>query len=188
MSSMPPPPPPPPPSGLSDYPTGAYMGAGEYAGFGARFAGRLLDSILYGLLYSVFAIPGWIMLAAAVKNCDKSTTDGTTNISCTGDQLNGGLLAGGIAVLGIGFLVVAYLYCKHLGSTGQTWGRRIANVKVVDKATQQPIGFGRALGRSIVENTISGWLCWLGFFWMLWDKDKQTWHDKMVGSVVIRTA
>ncbi|MFM8387932.1 MAG: RDD family protein, partial [Actinomycetota bacterium] len=24
----------------------------------------------------------------------------------------------------------------------------------------------------------------LGYLWMLWDSEKQTWHDKMVSSVV----
>lgn len=186
MSSMPPPPPP-PPSGISEYPTNAFIGEGDLAGFGARLGGRILDSILYGLLYAVFAIPGWILIAASVKNCSKSTSDGTTSIDCTGDQIKGGLLAGGIALLALGFIIVAYIYCKHLGTTGKTWGRGIAGVKVVDKVSREPIGFGRALGRSIVENTISGWLCWLGFLWMLWDPEKQTWHDKIVNSVVIRT-
>lgn len=185
MSSLPPPPP--PPSGIADYPANAYIGDGELAGFGIRFAGRLLDSILYGLLYAVFAIPGWILLAAAVEDCDRTTSGNTTSIECTGDQLKGGLLAGGIAILAVGFIIVAFLYIKHLGSTGVTWGRRIVGIKVVDKATRQPIGFGRALGRSIVEGTISQWICFLGFLWMLWDADKQTWHDKIVNSVVVRT-
>jgi uncharacterized RDD family membrane protein YckC len=26
---------------------------------------------------------------------------------------------------------------------------------------------------------------YLGFFWMLWDREKQTWHDKVAGSVVV---
>ena len=26
----------------------------------------------------------------------------------------------------------------------------------------------------------------LGFLWMVWDKNKQTWHDKAAGSYVIR--
>jgi uncharacterized RDD family membrane protein YckC len=185
MSTMPPPPP--PPSNISSYPTDAYMGAGEYAGFGIRLGGRLLDGILYGLLGAVFYIPAFIMGAAAVKDCTRTTSGDTTSIDCTGDQLKGGLLAGAIALGAIGLIVVVLLYVKHLGSTGQTWGRRIVGVKVVDKVTKQPIGFGRAFGRSIIENTISGWLCWLGFLWMLWDADKQTWHDKIVNSVVVRT-
>jgi uncharacterized RDD family membrane protein YckC len=26
----------------------------------------------------------------------------------------------------------------------------------------------------------------LGFFWMIWDKRKQTWHDKAVSSLPVR--
>jgi len=25
----------------------------------------------------------------------------------------------------------------------------------------------------------------LGFFWMLWDKEKQCWHDKLASDVVV---
>jgi uncharacterized RDD family membrane protein YckC len=28
----------------------------------------------------------------------------------------------------------------------------------------------------------------LGYLWMLWDPEKQTWHDKAAGSVVVPTA
>jgi uncharacterized RDD family membrane protein YckC len=33
---------------------------------------------------------------------------------------------------------------------------------------------------------VSGYVCLLGYLWMLWDDKKQTWHDKMVGSNVVR--
>jgi uncharacterized RDD family membrane protein YckC len=26
----------------------------------------------------------------------------------------------------------------------------------------------------------------LGFLWMIWDQEKQTWHDKIAGTIVIR--
>ena len=28
----------------------------------------------------------------------------------------------------------------------------------------------------------------LGFFWMLWDPEKRTWHDKIAGAVVVPAA
>ena len=73
-----------------------------------------------------------------------------------------------------------------LGKTGQTWGRKIVGVKVVDMASGQPLGFGKALGRCLVEGLISGSICNLGYLWMLWDTNKQTWHDKIVSSVVVK--
>ena len=48
-----------------------------------------------------------------------------------------------------------------------------------------PIGTGRSVGR-LVGSFVSGWFFYLGYLWMLWDSEKQTWHDKMVSSVVIR--
>ena len=32
---------------------------------------------------------------------------------------------------------------------------------------------------------ISGFFCYLGFFWMIWDPKKQTWHDKIVSTQVV---
>lgn len=32
----------------------------------------------------------------------------------------------------------------------------------------------------------SGLLCYLVYFWMLWDGQKQTWHDKMTDAVVVK--
>ncbi len=197
--SMPPPPPPPgtpppygggyaappPPPYASGYPPApppyGYAGR-DYASFGARLGGLLLDQILYGLLVALFAVPGIILIVQSVDDCDRIGDE----IRCTSDQLNAGALAGGIALIVIGALLVGFLYLRALGRTGQTWGRQIVGIRVVRKDDGQPLGFWRAFGRQIVEGVISGNLCFLGYLWMLWDKDKQTWHDKIVDSIVIR--
>jgi uncharacterized RDD family membrane protein YckC len=74
-----------------------------------------------------------------------------------------------------------------MGRTGQPWGARIVGVKVIDERTGATIGFGRALGRSLFANIISANVFYLGYLWMLWDDKKQTWQDKVVNSVVVRT-
>jgi len=159
---------------------------GNYAGFGARLGGRLLDGLLYGLLGAVFSVPAVILIISAFKDCTRTTSiDGTKSITCDPGQLKTGLLLAGIAIGALGVIVIGLLYISHLGKTGQTWGRKIVGVKVVTKDTGAPLGFARALGRTLIEQTISG-ICFLGFLWMLWDKDKQTWHDKIVNSVVVK--
>jgi uncharacterized RDD family membrane protein YckC len=35
---------------------------------------------------------------------------------------------------------------------------------------------------------LSGIVCLLGYLWMLWDKEKQTWHDKLATTVVVPTS
>jgi uncharacterized RDD family membrane protein YckC len=193
MSSMPPPPPPSPPGGFPPAPPPGYApytaapAAGNYASFGARFGGRFLDGILYGIVAAVFYVPAFILGVAAFKDCTREHLDnGSTSITCESGQLKGGLLLAAIAIGALGLIIVGLLYISALGKTGQTWGRKIVGVKVVSKDTGAPIGFGRAFGRTLLEQTISSWICFLGFLWMLWDNDKQTWHDKIVNSVVVK--
>jgi uncharacterized RDD family membrane protein YckC len=83
--------------------------------------------------------------------------------------------------------VVALLYVSAMGRTGQPWGARIVGVRVVDMRTAEPIGFWRALGRSLFANVFSSAIFYLGYLWMLWDDKQQTWQDKVVDSIVVKT-
>jgi len=49
-----------------------------------------------------------------------------------------------------------------------------------------PIGYGRAFVRWLVS-LVSGFVILIGYLWMLWDSEKQTWHDKAANSVVVPT-
>jgi len=88
--------------------------------------------------------------------------------------------------IGLGLLIdIAYFTYFH-GSTGQTPGNSALSIKVVDlrDGTGRPIGYGRAFIRWL-GSILSAIALFLGYFWMLWDPEKQTWHDKMAGSVVV---
>jgi uncharacterized RDD family membrane protein YckC len=73
------------------------------------------------------------------------------------------------------------------GSAGQTPGKKIMGVKVVDNRTGATIGFWRALGRIIVQG-ICNILCFAGF-WSAWLDSKsglyRGWHDKALDTRVI---
>ena len=87
--------------------------------------------------------------------------------------------ANGISTL-IGLLYFSYFE----GTSGQTLGKKALGIRVIDFNTGGAIGFGRALIRYIgrIVSTIP---LLLGYLWMLWDKEKQTWHDKFASSVVV---
>lgn len=85
-------------------------------------------------------------------------------------------------VLGIGY----YVYFEG-GATGQTLGKRAMRIRVVDLITGGPIGYVRGFVR-YVGRILSAIVLYLGYFWMLWDREKQTWHDKLAGSVVVPEA
>ncbi|MGH3776629.1 MAG: RDD family protein [Pseudonocardiaceae bacterium] len=68
------------------------------------------------------------------------------------------------------------------GTTGQSVGRRVARTKLVKIETGQPVGFGMTLLRQFCHSLEF----FVGFLWPLWDDKRQTFADKIVGTVVIR--
>ncbi len=182
---------PPPPFGsvAPGYPPAYHQLPGnERAGFGIRLGAWLLDGLLYGLLSLVFVIPGVVLVASAFADCDwVETGESSWELFCPPGEPNGGAIAAGIGVMLLGVLFVAFLYVRAMGKTGQTWGARIVGVKVVDERTGSVIGFWRALGRSLFAGFISANIFYLGYLWMLWDDKKQTWQDKVVTSIVVKT-
>ncbi len=139
----------------------AYGGAsGPRADFGQRFVAMLIDWV-------VVVIPGFILifvLAAIAKGF--------------------GLLLGYLILLvgGIGY----YIYFEG-GPTGQTIGKKAMKIRVVDMTTGGPLGSSKAFIRYL-GRIASGAICYLGYFWAIWDKEKQTWHDKIAGTVVVPEA
>ena len=43
-----------------------------------------------------------------------------------------------------------------------------------------------AFVREVVGKFLSGLVLCLGYLWMLWDAERQCWHDKLVGTRVVR--
>jgi len=190
FSSAPPPPPPGSVATAPGYPPSGYANApvgGARAGFGTRLGGWLLDGLLYGLLSLVFVIPAIVIGITAFDGCEFQTSgDATSELACPSGSPDGGILAAAIALGVLGYLLVAFIYLRALGKTGQTWGRKIVGIKVIGETTGAPIGFGRALGRQLFASFISAQIVYLGYLWMLWDDKKQTWHDKVVNSIVVK--
>jgi uncharacterized RDD family membrane protein YckC len=83
-------------------------------------------------------------------------------------------------------LVVGLAYTTYLegGASGQSIGKRVMGLRVVDAQTGGSIGYGRGAIRWLVS-IVSAIPIFLGYFWMLWDGNKQTWHDKIANSVVV---
>ncbi len=84
-------------------------------------------------------------------------------------------------------LGIAYYVYLEGGAKGQTVGKMAVGIRVYDLANGGSIGYGRAFIRYI-GRYVSAIVILLGYLWMLWDPEKQTWHDKMAGSVVVPTS
>jgi len=70
------------------------------------------------------------------------------------------------------------------GTTGQSWGKKLLNIRLIGEQTGQPIGFGMALLRDIchIVDTI---ICYIGYLFPLWDAKRQTLADKIMTTVVV---
>jgi uncharacterized RDD family membrane protein YckC len=129
---------------------------GPRAGFGARLGGFLIDGIILAVVNSIVGA----VFGAGPGEVNPSATAINTAIG------------------------LAYFIYFEGGATGQTLGKKVVKIRVVDFQTGGPLGYGKAVGRYFAR-ILSILPLGLGYFWMLWDKEKQTWHDKLAGSVVV---
>ena len=89
-------------------------------------------------------------------------------------------------ILGLTGLVAFLVLFSKMAGKGQSWGMKATGTRLVDAQTGAPIGTGRALGRYLFAYFISSNICMLGYLWALWDGKKQTWHDKVVKSIMVK--
>lgn len=85
----------------------------------------------------------------------------------------------------VGLVAAITYYVYGVGRFGQTWGKKWLGIKVQTKDGAVP-GYKKALIRETVGKLASGLVLQIGYLWAIWDKDKQTWHDKMAKTVVVR--
>ena len=67
-----------------------------------------------------------------------------------------------------------------------TPGKMLVSLKVVDARTGNSLSIRQAIGRYLAY-FLSLIPLGLGFIWIAFDSKKQGWHDKLAGTVVIRT-
>ena len=79
---------------------------------------------------------------------------------------------------------IAYFTVMIGSARGQTVGQMAMGIRVIDFNTGGSIGYGRAFIRWLVS-LISALVIFIGYLWMLWDKEKQCWHDKAANDVVV---
>jgi uncharacterized RDD family membrane protein YckC len=128
----------------------------EKIGFGPRFVAMIIDGII---LYVVNIVIGLIFSMA-----------GNDMITAIGSLVS--------LVISIGYYVYFWT------TSGQTPGKMIMKIKVV--ATDgSKLTVTKAILRYI-GYLVSAVVIFLGFIWVLFDADKQGWHDKIAGTYVVK--
>ena len=137
----------------------------EYAGFWIRVGASIIDSILlmmitYPILYAVY---GW----AGLDYGDAMKSTGFVDI----------LLTWILPVVAVIWFWVA---------KQATPGKMLLSLRVVDAKTGSSLSVGQSLVR-YVGYFVAGAPLFLGIFWVGFDSKKQGWHDKIAGTVVVRS-
>ncbi len=142
------------------------VSAGVKASIPARLGAYLLDVLV--LLTLMFAI-GAVAVAAGVN----------VSLFYRAHGLEAFLLV--ILIAGLTyFLIFLWLLAR-----GQTPGKWLMDIRAVDKRDGSQPGLGRMLLRETLGKLVSGFFLALGWFWVIWDRDAQAWHDKIAGTVVL---
>ncbi len=184
----------PPPSLGSPYPGYQQAGYGwsagsaqpQFAGFWLRFAASLLDGL-------ILLVPNLILFFAIVDiDVGSSSSNAGFGVGGSGFDTGGAIVA---TVLGSAISLV-YGGLLEGSRSGATVGKRACSIRVVDAATLQPgIGIGRGFGRNGAKLLFQlpqqvffplAILSLLDHLWMLWDPKKQTWHDKLAKTCVVK--
>lgn len=137
----------------------------EYAGFWVRVGAALIDTVLF----IVVALP----LLVAIYGRSYFDASKTGFVAGIADFL--------ISWVAPAVAVIAFWLYKQA-----TPGKMAVSARVVDARTGNTLTVGQSIGRYLgyyVATLPLG----IGIIWIAFDPKKQGWHDKLAGTVVIRS-
>jgi uncharacterized RDD family membrane protein YckC len=138
----------------------------SYASWLQRVAGYLVDACVL--------LPAVLVIAAGS--------------AVTGSGNPGDTAGFGVGMLVIGWLALAAVTVWNLllrqGRTGWSVGKQVVGIRLLRGSTGAPPGPGVALLRQ-VAHLLDSLPCYLGWLWPLWDVRRQTFADKVTGTVVV---
>lgn len=137
---------------------------------------RVGASLLDGLISGVPVAIGYGVFIADILTRQNRYDDGPSAFAIIL------LVVGVLASFGLGLWNRVF----RQGRTGQSIGKSVLHLRLIDSGTGQTIGAGRAFLREFLSGIFNN-ACFLDSLWPLWDEQKQTWHDKVCNTWVVRT-
>ncbi len=137
----------------------------EYVGFWLRVGASIIDTI------AILLVVTPLMIAIYGKGYFQG--------------MQGSVLAGPADFL-ISWVMPAVAVIAFWLYKQATPGKMVILARVVDAATGHPLTTGQAIGRYL-GYFVSTMPLGLGLIWVAFDRKKQGWHDKMAGTVVVRS-
>ncbi|PBC84512.1 Uncharacterized membrane protein YckC, RDD family [Streptomyces sp. KS_16] len=157
-----------------------------YASWGARLCAMLIDGLIVGLVPGILYAIGIGMITSSASEINSCAYD---DYNCRAEAASAGPPTIAFLLVGIAALAAmagGIFMLIQEGNKGQTIGKKAMSIRVVREDTGQPLGFGMALVRRLAH-FLDSIACYVGWLWPLWDDKAQTFADKAVGSVVVKT-
>jgi uncharacterized RDD family membrane protein YckC len=146
----------------------------EFAGFWTRFAAYFVDGIITGIAGGIIGAVVGTMFPTF-----------PTSEGIPGNRAAGAIIAG-LLSMGLGFALRAAYFIYFTGKTGQTPGKMMCKIRVVNADGSQ-ISYPKATGRFFGYFLSSLILC-IGFLMAAWDDEKRALHDRLCDTRVIKTS
>ncbi|MGM0593573.1 MAG: RDD family protein [Pseudomonadota bacterium] len=146
----------------------------EYAGFLRRLGASLIDTLILFILLTPLA---WFLSGGAYFPDIDPGGDGLTQLSLSGFDWR---------YLVINDLLPMVLVIFFWVRFGATPGKQLMECQVVNAATLGKPRTGQSLLRYL-GYFLSLLPLGLGFFWIIWDKQKRGFHDMLANTRVIRS-
>ena len=129
-----------------------------YAGFGRRLVASLIDNILLLIVLALVLIP--LSSSGLLHSNDQQLSQIMINL--------------------IPMLIVIVFWLKF----GATPGKQLLDCQIVDSRTGESLRVGQSIVRYFAY-ILSTLPFLLGFFWVIWSKRSQGFHDMLAHTVVI---
>ena len=109
------------------------------------------------------------------------------------DNLIIGLIGGGLMTVleldplvenVIWLILTAVYFIVFWATTGQPLGHRVLGIKIVT-LDGSPLTYSKAIMR-FFGYCLCDALLGIGYLWVIFDKNKQGWHDKIAGTIVVK--
>jgi uncharacterized RDD family membrane protein YckC len=156
-----------------------------YTPWSRRLGAFLIDIVLPAV---VFTIGGGIGQIAG--NCVTMPAEAPVPGYCGWTASpNGGTLVTLAFLVALASYALVLAFCVwnwgyRQGKTGSSLGKSLLKFKVVSEKTWQPIGFGQSIARLLIHFFLDTF-CYIGYLWPLWDPQRQTFADKIVGTACV---
>jgi len=174
-----------PPGGYAPpVPRSTGPGGVPLAEFGERLLAYLLDGLVLAAILILPAVAVMVALLVPYAHAVDSAANGQPHVAV----IVGSFFWMFVLIFGLQFLGTYLYQVTYQLRAGQTVGKRVMRLKVVDAGSGASMAAAAARKRWIIHLLFGfvGPLAYLDGLWQLWDPQKQTLHDKVARTVVVR--